>query len=93
MRFTHSDRRITVSLSRSQRFFFALNAKARTDRDYAPLIILSDSITLATGEFNSSSVRLGFAIAALPLVVVDELIGDPRYGDQNTIDRLDRKFL
>jgi hypothetical protein len=36
---------------------------------------------------------LGFAIAALPLVVVAELIGDPRYGDQNTIDRLDRKFL
>ena len=36
---------------------------------------------------------MGFAIAALPLVVVDELIGDPRYGDQNTIDRLDRKFL
>ena len=36
---------------------------------------------------------LGFAIAALPLVVVDELIGDPGYGDQNTIDRLDRKFL
>ena len=27
---------------------------------------------------------LGFAIAALPLVVVDELIGDPRYGDPNT---------
>jgi len=50
----------------------------------APLIILSDSITLATGESNSSSERLGFAIAALPLVVVDELIGDPRYGDPNT---------
>jgi len=27
---------------------------------------------------------LGLAIAALPLVVVDELIGDPRYGDPNT---------
>ena len=35
---------------------------------------------------------MGFAIAALPLVVVDELIGDPRYGDQNPIDRLDRVF-
>ena len=27
---------------------------------------------------------MGFAIAALPLLVVDELIGDPRYGDPNT---------
>ena len=27
---------------------------------------------------------MGLAIAALPLVVVDELIGDPRYGDPNT---------
>ena len=49
----------------------------------ALLIILSDSITLAHPIIRPSR----------SLVVVDELIGDPHYGDQNTIDRLDRKFL
>jgi len=50
----------------------------------APLVILSDSITLATGESNSSSERLGVRYCCAAALVVDELIGDPPYGDPNT---------
>ena len=58
----------------------------------APLYHFVRLNTLATGDPIHRRSGLGFAIAALPLVVVDELIGDPRYGDQNTIDGLDRSF-
>ena len=50
----------------------------------APLIILSDSITLATGESSSSSERLGARYCRAAARSCRRADGDPRYVDPNT---------